>query len=295
MKNIFSIIYLQTNSMSGEKIAVGLIAITESEILFKVSKQKLGFASSLSGKDAIEHATFNFQLIEKNVAAANQEKKKELFSAGSAFTKEYLQYLKKYSKGLTLFDEPKPYAGPLEKKEFKQLFEELVGEWEETKKPAKKSVSFSGLIHKKLSNPIFHDKGDVNYKLTPEKISGLLLPQEVNLISKNGNILAAHAIDFTTSVEVITRHAYELEVLFKSLDALAKHAIGKSHKGSYYLLFNSPEKGSPQEKLLNTIKASKSDLMHIEEADILDELAVKLDKQGYDKFSLFENGIFSKG
>ena len=60
---------------------------------------------------------------------------------------------------------------------------------------------------------------------------------------------------------------------------------------NYYLLFNKPAKNSPQEKLLNQIKKSKSGLMHIEEAGYLKELETKLENDKYQKFSLFEASL----
>jgi hypothetical protein len=138
---------------------------------------------------------------------------------------------------------------------------------------------------------VFKHKVDVDYTLQPQKIKGLLLPQDITLISKNGNILAAQAIDFNNSEEVIAKHAYELEVIINCLQKLGEETINKKHKGNYYLLFNKPANNSPQEKLLNEIKKTKSGLMNIEEAGFLDELENKLQQDNYQKFSLFEATI----
>ena len=110
-------------------------------------------------------------------------------------------------------------------------------------------------------------------------------------ISKNGNILAAQAIDFNNSEEVITKHTYELEVIINSLNKLGADKIAKSHKGSYYMLFNKPSKNTSQEKLLNKIIKSKSGIMNIEEAGYLNELEVKVQNSNYNKFSVFQETI----
>lgn len=292
MKSLLSIIYLQTNTVSGEKVAVGLLVISESELFFQISEHKLKLAAKLSNTDVLKHAEISFALISNKVAETNKENKTHaLIKNDSSFTKEYISYLNKYSKGLMQFDIPKMYSGVIDKKIFKTLFQQFVGTWEEKQQPEKKQVHFHTTIKKQLSKPVFKQKTDTDYTLNPQKIEGLLKPQDITLISKNGNILAAQAIDFTTSEEVITKHTYELEVIIHCLEKLGKEHISKKHHGNYYLLFNKPLKNSPQEKLLNEIKKTKSGLMNIEEAGYLNELEDKIQKNKYNKFSLFEAEI----
>jgi hypothetical protein len=292
MKSLLSIIYLQTNAVSGEKIAVGLLAICESEIFFQASEHKLKLVTKLSNNDVLKHAELSFSLINSKIIDTNKENNfHSLIKSDSLFTKEYITYLNKYSKGLIQFDTPKSYAGAIDKELFKTLFQQFVGEWEEKPHPEKKQIHFHTVIKKQLNRPIFKQKVDIEYTLNPQKIIGLLKPQDITLISKNGNILAAQAIDFNNSEEVITKHAYELEVIINCLNKLGKQSINKKHHGSYYLLFNKPAKNSSQEKLLNDIKKTKSGIMNIEEAGYLDELESKLEKEDYNKFSLFEANL----
>jgi hypothetical protein len=289
MKSLLSIIYLQTNTVSGEKIAVGLLAVTENEIFFQVSEYKQKLAAKLLNTDILKHAELSFTLISNKVNETNKESKSySLLKNDSLFTKEYITYLNKYSKGLIQFDMPKSYAGLIDKKIFKSLYQQFIGNWEEKTNIEKKQIHFHTIIKKQLNKPVFKQKVDIDYTLNPQKIGGLLKPQDITLISKNGNILAAQAIDFNNSEEVITKHTYELEVIINCLEKLGKNSINKQHHGSYYLLFNKPVKNSPQEKLLNEIKKTKAGIMHIEEADYLDELEDKLQNETYDKFSLFE-------
>lgn len=292
MKSLISIVYLQTNTVSGEKIAVGLLAISENEVFFQVSEQKLKLAGKLSNADVLKHAEISFSLISNKVNENNKEHKSyKLLKNDSVFTKEYISYLNKYSKGLIQFDTPKSFAGTMDKKMFKTLFEQFIAVWEEKPENAKKAIQFHSIIKKQLNKPVFKQKVDINYTLQPEKVKGLLLPQDITLISKNGNILAAQAIDFTTSEEVITKHTYEMEVIINCLEKLGKQSIKNYHKGSYYLLFNKPVKNSPQEKLLNDIKKTKAGIMNIEEAGYLSELEGKLEKDEYSKFSIFADTL----
>lgn len=289
MKSLLSIIYLHTNSVSGEKIAVGLLAVSEQELFFQVSEHKLKLAAKLSSTELLKHAEISFALISNKVAETNKENSShKLIKNDSLFTKEYISYLNKYSKGIMQFDMPKMYAGNIDKKIFKALFQQFIGLWEEKQQLEKKQVHFHTVIKKQLNKPVFKEKADVDYTLNPKKIEGLLKPQDISLISKNGNILAAQAIDFTVSEEVITKHTYELEVIIHCLEKLGQSAIGKKHHGSYYLLFNKPVKNSAQEKLLNDIKKTKAGIMNIEESGYLEELENKIQKDTYNKFSLFE-------
>jgi len=292
MKSLLSIIYLQTNNISGEKIAVGLLAIGEDEIFFQVSSYKLKLAAKLSNADLQKHAEISFALIANKVAENNKENKSNtLIKKDSLFTKEYITYLNKYSAGLIQFDAPKTYAGNIDHIIFKKLFQQFIGEWEERHDNSNKGIQFHTQIRKQLNKPVFTEKVDVDYILQPTTIIGLLKPQDITLISKNGNILAAQAIDFTNSEEVITRHTYELEVIINCLENLGQKNIGTKHKGNYYLLFNKPVSNSPQEKLLNEIQKTKKSIMHIEEAEYLEELEKKFEKENYNKFSLFEAAL----
>lgn len=289
MKSLLSIIYLQTNTVSGEKIAVGLLAVSENEVFFQVSDHKLKLVAKLSNADVLKHAEISFALINNKVAETNKENKSHsLIKNDSLFTKEYISYLNKYSKGLMQFDVPKLYAGIIDKKIFKTLFQQFIGEWEEKPEVVKKVVQFHTVIKKQLNKPVFKQKVDIDYTLNPQKIAGLLKPLDITLISKNGNILAAQAIDFSNSEDVITKHTYELQVIIDCLEKLGQQNINKKHQGNYYLLFNKPAKKSPQEKLLNEIIKTKAGIMNIEEAGYLDTLEGKLEKETYSKFSLFE-------
>lgn len=292
MKSLVSIIYLQTNTVSGEKISVGLLAISPNEIFFQISDQKLKLAGKLTSADVLKHAEISFSLISNKVNEYNKELKSHiLIKNESVFTKDYISYLNKYSKGLMQFETPKSFAGVIDKKMFKTLFEKSIAIWEEKPGKATKSVHFHTSIKKQLNKPVFKQKVDVDFTLQPEKVKGLLLPQDITLICKNGNILAAQAIDFTTSEQVIAKHTYEMEIIINCLEKLGQNNINKNHKGSYYLLFNKPEKGSSQEKLLNEIKKTKAGIMNIEEASFINELEGKLKKYEYEKFSIFANTL----
>jgi hypothetical protein len=289
MKSLLSVIYLQTNSASGEKIAAGLLAVSENEVFFHVSEQKLKFASKLSSADVLKHAEISFALISEKVAEINKENKShDLIKKDSLFTKEYITYLNKYSKGLIQFDMLKSFAGAIDKKMFKTLFEQFIGSWDEKQLIEKKAEPFHSFIKKKLNKPVFKQKADIDYTLKPEKIAGILMPKDITLISKNGNILAAQAIDFNKSEETIIKQAYEYEVTVNSLEELGQKEINKNHHGTYYLLFNQPEQNSPQEKLLHEIQKTKSGMMKVVHAAFLEELEITLESKNYKKFSQFE-------
>ncbi len=292
MKSILSIIYLQTNSVSNEKIAIGLLAIGEKEIFLQLSDQKLKIGAKLSNSDIIKHAELSFALIQNKVDQTNKEQKQfALINNESLFTKEYITYLNKYSQGLLQFDLPKTFAGDIDKSMFKKLFLQFVGSSKDEEHIVKKQVHFHATIKKQLNKPIFQEKVDIDYTLNPNNIKGLLKPQDITLISKNGSILAAKAIDFNNSEEVITKHTYELEVIVHCLNNFGKQSINKNPKGNYYLLFNKPLQNSPQEKLLNEIKKTKNDIIQLEEIGFLSELETKLEKDNFSKFSLFEASV----
>lgn len=290
MKNLISVVYLQTNSASGEKLAVGLLATGENGTFFKAAENKLLLAKKLVGEEATKQAQWSLQLMEKE-AQADKKQYDGLFEKKSAFNKKYLDYLNQYSQGLLKFEAPKAYAETLDKATFKKLFNTFIESWEETEGQKTKAKSFHSILKAKLKKPAIQQKADIDYKLKPELIPGLLLPQEVSLISKNGNILAVQAIDFNNSIEVIAKHVNETELMVTYLEQFGKDHIPKYKKGNYNLLFNKPAAGSAQESLLNTIKKTKKGLMKIEELAYMDEIENQLEQKDYHKFSLFAENI----
>lgn len=293
MNNFLSIVYLETNSISSEKISVGLLAVTPDEVFFKTSKSKIKISEKLMGESVNALVSFSFNTMEKNIQSANKNIKKavkELFKADHHFNKDYVTYLNKYSQGLLQFDAPKPYLGAIDKQSFEKLFIKYIGK---SKLEAPYS-DFYNRIKSQIKKSEIKDRVDVDYNLTPQKIPTLVAEENISLITKNGNILAAQLIDFTSQVELVNNHIYKFESIIKALNEFAKEKTSSRHKGAYYVLYNRPAPKSAQEKFLNhlnDLEKKKSIDFKIEEAGYFNELEQKIKADDYQKFSVFEESL----
>lgn len=291
MKNFISIIYVQTNSISNEKIGVGLLAISNDEVFFEINTYKLKIAGKLSSLEVQKQVEFSFDLIKNKI---DESKYKDLgllgFKDAPVFTKNYITYLNKYSDGILQFDLPKEYSEEINQYSFKKIFEQFIGNWEDAKYSEKQKhhTYFSTEIKTLLKKPVFEEKADIDFKLEPQIIHGLLAPKDISLITKNGNILAAQAIDFSLGIETVIKNVYEYEIVINSLQKLTESHIKKNSKNKFILLFNKPKANSKQEKLLNEIVKTKK-IMELEEQGYIDILEKKLKQNNYSKFSTFLN------
>lgn len=285
--NFLSIIYLETNSTTSEKLSVALLGVTEKQVFFKFAENKIKIAEKLAGSSFEKLVKFSLNAIKQQVSIANKDlKENKLFDFNHQFKSEYIQYLSKYSQGLLQFEAPKPYMGELTKTSFDSLFTKFINMPETEYRKS----SFYNEVKSYVKNSVISEKVDIDYNLDPKAIPSLIAKENVSLISKNGNILAAQLVDFTSQIDNVKQHIYEFNSIVNSLQEFGAEHISPKHKGNYYVLFNAPTKNSPQEKLLNNIKklVKNDDLkFKIEERAYIETLEEKILKDNYQKFSEF--------
>lgn len=283
MESFFVPIYLKLGKLSDEKLLIALIMITPEQIWMKYSHKRLQLSSQVINSDYSNLAKEVLIQIENKVTQVNatSNKPNELkFENPHVFTVEYFEYLKKYSQNTLLF-------GSIEKintihsiEDFYTFYEVLLNEKVELVKSVKKN--FSTKIKTKLKESGIENKADIDYKLNSKKITGLYNDTNITLISKNGSIIAAEAIDFNISMLSLTNSLNSFEVLINSLNQFSE--TNHFPKGTYYILNSIPQSGSEQEKLLNKIYQDKSQLKLISE-DSIEEITDKINTGNYTKFS----------
>ncbi|RTL58388.1 MAG: hypothetical protein EKK37_08610 [Sphingobacteriales bacterium] len=293
MKSYISILYIQTNSLAAEKVAIGLLAFNDKFVHFHVSQNKLKVVNKLASLEAVKHAELTFDLIQNKIdETIKSNKNNSLFIQKSIFNIEYIKYLNKYSKGLIQFSEPKSIASSIDKKTFKELFKQFIGEWgEDGEKKSTPKHSIISTVNKQLKKEVFKKKADIHYQLKPEKIEGIYSPCEVTLIAKNGALLVGQVIDFNTHEETISKHLYEYEVLTIALKEFSKKYLNSTGKGSYIIIAEEPSLNSPQHKIFEKVAFHKTDLFSIKHPEELSNIADNLEEKNYSKFSEFEKTI----
>jgi hypothetical protein len=274
MKAFISPVYIQTNSVSSEKIVLGLIAVADEKIFFNTSKHKLEVAAKLLGNPVKSVLETSVQMI--------QNKIKEI-TVSKNFSEEYFNYLSKYSNGLIQFGTPKPVATEINKTTFEELFKIFVGETIDKEKATEKT--FQSKVKDKLSVPGVIEKADVNYTIKPIILPGLLKPTVVSLLTTNGSIQALQAIDFEATETSITNNLYEFEILTKLLDKISNKYLNSP--GVYKVVAKEPALNTPQHDLFEkTIKFKKESFEILEEGELANETS-NIIHAPHHKFSTF--------
>lgn len=287
MNQHISIIYFQSNSFSEEKVAIGLVGVTDKNVFFHYSPGKLKLAGKLYNPDWAQQAETSLEFINNAINIEKKEFKKTDLYKELVFNKDYFSYLKKYSKGLIQFDELKPIDANLNDQLFKVLFDQMIGNWDMEQKVVKAKTTFNHKVKECLRKDVFETKADINYSLKPEQVPNVLMLKEldITLISKNGTFLATQAIDFNNAKDTIVKHVYEFEIAAAGLESLGREKVTNYKKGKYTIVAEYP-KDKEAKNVWDKIRATKNNV-DIQELDYLDKLEKKFQRDEYRPFSEF--------
>lgn len=289
MKAYLAPIYCQTNSLSQEKLTLGLILFAVEpatglpSIFFKLSEKKAQIAEKLT-----DVSKSFFTTTEKYIqnVIENLQEEPPLFAKLSkkallADEKVY-EYLQKYAHGLLEFGTLKPFSGVVDQPTFEKLFADFTGDESGLIPEKPKKESFSVVLKSHLNTPQLHEKADIDYKFTPEKLPGILKPTKAELITVNGQVQSLHGLNLEHKNETISNHLNELEVYYY---ALKDYVAGKSQLEKLTIAFNPPKPQSEQEKLFNTAFEQKSSLFDFLSVNEVDDFTNSIATEEYQKFS----------
>lgn len=253
MKTFFSIVSIQTNPISSEKVVMGVLAITENEIYFDYSKSKLGLLDKLAPtKTGIGSMAKNaLQQIKQNVAETNKaltKHQQQLVFAKSIFSKDYISYLNKYNSGILHFTEPASLPFDFTAEKFMQYYYNFVGEMVaiETKK---EMVTFAKKIKPAFEKEGLDEKADLKFTFDPFTFNGILKETHIPLITKNGAISAIQIVDFSLGEQTVVHHLYETKILQQVLNVFAIKA--KTAVNKIKIAFEEPNEGTLQHELFD--------------------------------------------
>ena len=262
MKTFFSIISIQTNSFSLEKVVVGVLAITENEIFFEYSKNKLQLLDKLapSHQGIGQFAKKILQQIKNKVAESNglhQDDQQKLSYYKSIFSKEYIDYLSKYSNGILAFSTPEFVPIEFTHAKYETYFYNFVGE-AIPGKTKKENITFAKKIKPAFEKEGLEDKADLKFAFDPFTFSGILKETQIPLITKNGAITAIQTVDFSLGEQTVVHHLYETKIIQQALNAFAQKA--KTTIKKIKIAFEEPSLGTEQHKLFDlSIQNYKAD------------------------------------
>ncbi|MBK7667316.1 MAG: hypothetical protein IPJ32_08200 [Sphingobacteriaceae bacterium] len=128
MKNFISSIYVKPNSISDEKICVGLFIGGETTSYFAWSENKLKLTTKLASESVYSSLHRSFININNDITHKIGHESKGAIVKKHVYSSEYFQYLTNYNKGLIEFTSPKTISKSVDQKEFEKLFKLYVGE-----------------------------------------------------------------------------------------------------------------------------------------------------------------------
>lgn len=289
MKTFFSIVSIQTNPISSEKLVMGVLAITENEIYFDYSKSKLGLLDKLAPtKIGIgSMAKYALQQIKQKVAETNKSLTKDqqqLVFAKSIFSKDYISYLNKYNNGILHFTEPASLPFDFTTEKFLQYYYNFVGETVaiETKKEI---VTFAKKVKPAFEKEGLDEKADLKFTFDPFTFNGILKETHIPLITKNGAISAIQIVDFSLGEQTVVHHLYETKIIKEALNVFAKKANTTVKK--IKIAFEEPIQGTLQHDLFDlSIQNYKDDFDFIT-PDLLEKETEVICNSDNIKFSEF--------
>lgn len=288
MKNFLISIYLSTNSVASEKVSIGLLAITESQLYFSFSENKITLAAKLANNDFVSFVKTQLKLISNKIQELNLNLESNLLFPGSKFFEEnFYNYLNIYNQNLIQFSKPTPVSSIINEEIFDLLFHKFVGEAKQGKEVNLIKKQFTEKVNSYLLNSSFEKKADINYKVKPKHVPGIFDPLNVTFIAKNGSLLTGQAINFNSTKDNITKHLYEYHTLVNALQSLSAKA-GLPKPGEYKLIAEEPELNTAQHKVYEQLFKAKHEIpfsvIHPEE---LSSISNQLEEKGYSKFSTF--------
>lgn len=286
MKAFLSPVYLQTNTASDEKITAALVIVTPHKIWFHYSLSKLNLLKKLHSDDAYYNGYNALSSFENKVLQANADLESDLislFKSDLPFNSEYFSYLSKYSSGLVQIGLPKPIDSEINEDTFANYYKIFVGEAHKKEKPVKSH--FNSQLKQQLSKPGLADKADINFKLNPAIVHGLIKETDITLITKNGAINAFQGVDFSLSPKSIVDNLYEFEVLINSLEKFSHQNSIK--KGKYSIISIEPDLITDQHKLFDQVYKFKSDDYKLIDPSHFEIITDNIVNNNYSKFSTF--------
>jgi hypothetical protein len=133
------------------------------------------------------------------------------------------------------------------------------------------------------------EKIDIDYKVSPNVLSGIYTPHNVEFIGKNGSFIAGDTIDFNAKPGTIEKSLFEFDRIARGLKHLAlKNNL--ENEGKYYAYFSLPE-AEEGKKVLDLARKDKNKNFVLKELDHLEKLSDRIEDDEFGKFSEWVNSL----
>ncbi|MFK8046092.1 MAG: hypothetical protein AB8B72_11400 [Crocinitomicaceae bacterium] len=251
MDSFFTIIYIKTNRLSDERIAVGLLSNDNGLPEFRFSEHKLNFALKQFKPEMTRSIKRSLHLLAKDVNQyVNGETTIPMFD--QPYAKKVLEKLVLKKRGLLYFSELFEILKPIE---FKTLYEKYVfSDWKRSTEQKGKAglVSFKSRFNQYVGHRRFQSF-ELKKWIKDDEFPLLSVPVQVDLFRQKNGFTIFKAIDFQLTENTVQQHIATYRMLIESLSAYS-NMKGLS-KGRYYLVYENP-KSQRKQQFVQKVKAN---------------------------------------
>lgn len=246
MKSFYSLIKISPNSLSDDKLTVGIILFDGNHYKEKFSVAKTNLAKSLVdiNKDLIDFVIKEIKNKIKETNALIKQSKDDLFGY-DVIDSEYFKYLNSYSNGIFKFSKPNYIAGAVNDSSFKKLYHLFVDSKEKNEK-SNEIVILEKEFYKRVNhNLIKRVEGKIHTNII---LDSHIIPAtstfKLDCIGKNGTLIGAKSLSFTQTKETLQKTVNNYISVIAQLSASYSQDL---RSNMFYLIADEPTKKSSYE------------------------------------------------
>ena len=288
MESYYSILKFVNNPVSNESIAVGLIFISQDQVFFKYSEQKINFVKKLNPSVS---KLFDFSVEQLN----SYIKKDSLVSSGMLFkfpkilNSNFLNRLSDYNNGILQFSKLAFIKDNIDQEIFLDYFRKFINNSIDEQKITEgdHTSPLKLKIEQSFYAPL-KDKIDVEYTLKKKSLPSLFFDYKLDGIGVNGSMYAAKSIDFNSNKPLvqIKSEISEFESVIDRLNKFAETKNIPNQEPQYNLIVDPYQGNSPStSELYLLLKEENMPFFKLISSDDIDGLVANYIKNKVGKFS----------
>lgn len=284
MNTFTATVFIETNPLSQEKLACGLLAVTPNKLFFDWAMSKVKLAESLADKEYKGYFVDRLRTIERSLKQEDNARNRTtngLFDG--MLSRSHFERLEQYNAGPVQFGDIKPYGDTLDAKVFAKLYKETVQQ--RTGMHKRSSSGVYRAVNIKLERPTIQAKADVQYELPQQHIQGLIYDARISMITVNGSIQALQAVNMNSSLGTVTKNLNEMEMIYHQLVKFGKTRNTPVDKVQ---LVYEPAANGQESELVDKVRTEKQDVFDLLTLSDLDAQLDQIEKNpAYRRFSEF--------
>jgi hypothetical protein len=287
MKHVISILKFVNNVMSGENISLGLVAISNGKVFFRVSNQKLQLARKLNSKNA-KLLDFSIKQLDGYLSHDLESGTDNMNEFKGHLNSIVLDRLSKYNNGLLQFSAPSAMESEISQSDFYSYFDRFIGKDEVQVQDSEDSQIPSKLINNietKFIAPLAN-RIDLNLTIKKKQLPSLFFDFAVDGLGVNGSLYVVKSLDLNViKPSTAKANISEYESLLDRLIDFSK-AKGVTGDPMTYLIMDVPEKGKSEiQDLYRYLINEKMKYFRVISSDTLSQVTSEIIYQNARKFS----------